>query len=341
MFAVLLDCDFCVPVSVRVRARLSFSLSPFLTYSSVQDPGGPALFSPRARNNATTQFRSSSQLGWAKLTITWKFMSSTLHPFRRSLRITTLLKVLLPLNLQLQFLWWLWEIECGSTATTSTVWLSNRPLGRCLSSLWSHVWVIRAEVGCTPCIHRRKLAERVHSPLKSPAGAPILFVKKKDGSLRLCVDCWGFNQVMIRNHYPLPLIPYLLDHLQLRRVFSKIDLRGAYNLVCIRLGDERKTKFWTWYRLFEYHVMPFGLTNAPVVFQHMMNDIFHEYLDQFMVVYLDDILIYSPDLDTHELLEMGHLVRSATTECGKYVPNQIQKNSEQCRDTRCNLENPQ
>ena len=105
---------------------------------------------------------------------------------------------------------------------------------------------------------------------------------------------------MIRNHYPLPLIPYLLDHLQLRRVFSKIDLRGAYNLVCICQGNEWKSAFRTRYGLFEYRVMPFGLTNAPAIFQHMMNDIFRGYLHQFMVAYLDDILIYSPDLDTHE-----------------------------------------
>jgi hypothetical protein len=82
-------------------------------------------------------------------------------------------------------------------------------------------------------------------------------------------------------------------------VFSKIDLRGAYNLVRIHPGDEWKTAYRTRYGLFAYRVMPFGLTNAPAVFQHMRNDIFREYLDQFMVAYLDDILIYSPDLDTH------------------------------------------
>jgi hypothetical protein len=100
-------------------------------------------------------------------------------------------------------------------------------------------------------------------------------------------------------------------------VFSKIDLRGAYNLVHIRPGDEWKTAFRNRYSLFEYRVMPFGLTNAPAVFQHMINDIFREYLDQFMVAYLDDILIYSPDLHTHE--QHVCLVLSKLREHGLYA----------------------
>ena len=109
---------------------------------------------------------------------------------------------------------------------------------------------------------------------KSLVGPPILFVKKKDGSLRLCVDYRGLNKIMVRNRYPLPLIPELLHHLRTTHVFSKIDLRGAYNLVRIKPGDEWKTTFRTRYGHFEYKVMPFGLTNAPTVSQHMMNDIF-------------------------------------------------------------------
>jgi hypothetical protein len=135
---------------------------------------------------------------------------------------------------------------------------------------------------------------------KSPAGAPILFVKKKDGSLRLCVDYRGLNALTIRNRYPLPLIPQLLDQLSQAKIFTKIDLRGAYNLVRIREGDEWKTAFRTRYGHFEYTVMPFGLTNAPAVFQHMMNDIFRQYLDQFVVVYLDDVLVYSRSVEEHE-----------------------------------------
>ena len=99
-------------------------------------------------------------------------------------------------------------------------------------------------------------------PSKSSVGPPILFVKK-DGSLRLCVDYRGLNKIMVRNRYPLPLIPTLLDRLQTGHIFSKIELRGAYNPVRIKLGDEWKTTFRTRYGHFEYKVMPFGLTNAP------------------------------------------------------------------------------
>jgi hypothetical protein len=126
---------------------------------------------------------------------------------------------------------------------------------------------------------------------KSPAGVPIFFVKKKDGSLRLVVDYRGFNKVTVRNRYALPLIPTLLERLSGAKYFTNLDLRGAYNLVRIRPGDEWKTAFRTRYGHFEYTVMPFGLTNAPAVFQHMANDIFRDSLDIFIIVYLDDILI--------------------------------------------------
>ena len=119
-------------------------------------------------------------------------------------------------------------------------------------------------------------------PSKSPAGAPILFVKKKDGSLRLCVDYRGLNQVTVKNRYPLPLIPELLDRLSQASIFTKIDLRSAYNLVRIRPGDEWKTAFRCRYGHYEYLVMPFGLTNAPAVFQNLINDVLREYLDQFV-----------------------------------------------------------
>ena len=109
---------------------------------------------------------------------------------------------------------------------------------------------------------------------KSPAGAPVFFVKKKDGSLHLCVDYRGLNNITIKNRYPLPLISSLLSQLGKAFRYTKIDLRGAYNLLRMRVGDEWKTAFRTRYGLFEYTVMPFGLTNAPAVFQHMMNDIF-------------------------------------------------------------------
>jgi hypothetical protein len=152
---------------------------------------------------------------------------------------------------------------------------------------------------------------------KSPAGAPILFVKKKDGSLRMCVDYRGLNKVTKKNRYPLPLISGLLEQLGRAKIFTKIDLRGAYNLVRIKEGDEWKTAFRTRYGHFEYNVMPFGLTNAPAVFQHMMNDIFREHLDDFVVIYLDDILIFSKNKEEHE----GHvrLVLEKLRERGLYA----------------------
>ena len=108
-------------------------------------------------------------------------------------------------------------------------------------------------------------------------------MKKKDGSLRMCVDYRGLNKVTKKNCYLLLLISGLLEQLGRAKIFTKIDLRGTYNLVRIKEGDEWKTAFRTRYGHFEYNVMPFGLTNAPAVFQHMMNDIFREHLDDFVV----------------------------------------------------------
>jgi hypothetical protein len=126
-----------------------------------------------------------------------------------------------------------------------------------------------------------------------------LFVKKKDGSLHMYVDYRELNKVTKKNRYPLPLILELLEQLGSAKIFIKIELRGAYNLVQVKEGDEWKTTFRTRYGHFEYLVMPFGLTNTPIVFQHMMNDIFWEYLDHFVVIYLDDILIYSKNEEEH------------------------------------------
>ena len=142
-------------------------------------------------------------------------------------------------------------------------------------------------------------------------------MKKKGGSLRLCVDYRGLNKITICNRYPLPLIPELLDRLRSAPVFSKIDLRGVYNLVRIKPGDEWKTTFRTRYGHFEYKVMPFGLTNAPTVFQHMMNDIFREYLNHFVVIYLDDILVFSSSMEEHT--HHVRLILSKLREHGLYA----------------------
>lgn len=133
----------------------------------------------------------------------------------------------------------------------------------------------------------------------SEAGAPILFVPKKDGSLRLCVDYRGLNAISIKNRHPLPLISETLDRLGGASVFSKLDLKDAYYRIPIRPSDCWKTAFRTRYGHFEYQVMPFGLTNAPATFQGYINRALAGLVDCFCVVYLDDILIYSNSREEH------------------------------------------
>jgi hypothetical protein len=136
-------------------------------------------------------------------------------------------------------------------------------------------------------------------PSSSPWGCPAIFVKKKDQTLRMCVDYRPLNEVTIKNKYPLPQIDILFDQLTGARVFSKIDLRSGYHQIRIRPEDIPKTAFTTRYGLFEYLVMSFGLTNAPVHFTYLMNSVFMPELDKFVVVFIDDILIYSKDEEEH------------------------------------------
>jgi hypothetical protein len=141
--------------------------------------------------------------------------------------------------------------------------------------------------------------EFIH-PSSSPWEAPVIFVEKKDGTQRMCVDYRASNEVTIKNKHPLPRIEDLFDQLKGARVFSKIDLRLGYHQLRIRPSDIAKTAFTTRYGLYEYTVMLFGLTNAPAYFMYLMNKVFMEYLDKFMVVFIDDILVYTRNEEEHE-----------------------------------------
>ncbi|UTT90637.1 hypothetical protein NDA17_001263 [Ustilago hordei] len=150
---------------------------------------------------------------------------------------------------------------------------------------------------------RRYLDENLEKgfirPSKSPAQSPVLFIPKKDGGLRLCVDYRGLNEITVKNRAPLPLIEEQLFLLRKARIYTKLDLRAAYNLIWIAKGDEWKTAFGTQLGLYEYLVMPFGLANAPAHFQSFINDIFQDIIGIYVVVYLDDFLIFSDTEEAH------------------------------------------
>ena len=136
-------------------------------------------------------------------------------------------------------------------------------------------------------------------PSTSSMGAPILFTKKKDKTLQLCIDYRQLNRVTIKNRYPLPRIDDLFEQLKGARVYSKTDLRTSYHQLRVRESDIPKTTFRTRYGHFQFTVMPFGLTNAPAAFMDLMHRVFQPYLDQF-VVFVDDILLYSQSEEEHE-----------------------------------------
>ncbi|GBG71513.1 hypothetical protein CBR_g8930 [Chara braunii] len=140
-------------------------------------------------------------------------------------------------------------------------------------------------------------------PSSSPFGAPVLFVPKKEGELRMCIDYRGLNAITVKNVEPLPKIDDLLDRVQGCKYFSKIDLKSGYHQIEVHPDDQYKTAFRTRYGHYEFIVMPFGLSNAPATFQHCMNDLFRPWLYKFVVVYLDDILVFSRTLQEHQ----GHL----------------------------------
>ena len=137
-------------------------------------------------------------------------------------------------------------------------------------------------------------------PSTSPWGASVLFAKNKDKTLRLCIDYRQLNRVTIKNRYPLPRIDDLFDQLKGARVYSKIDLRTDYHQLRVRETDIPKTAFRMRYGHFEFTVMPFGLMNESAAFMDLMHRVFHPYLVQFLVVFVDDILIYSQSEEKHE-----------------------------------------
>nr|GFA67764.1 putative reverse transcriptase domain-containing protein [Tanacetum cinerariifolium] len=137
-------------------------------------------------------------------------------------------------------------------------------------------------------------------PSSLPWGALVLFVKKKDGSFRMCIDYRELNKLTVKNRYPLPRIDDLFDQLQGSSIYSKIDLRSGYHQVRVREQDIPKTTFRTRYGHYEFQIMPFGLTNAPAVFMDLMNRVCKPYLDKFVIDFIDDILIYSKNEEEHE-----------------------------------------
>ncbi|KAI2646332.1 Transposon Tf2-9 polyprotein [Labeo rohita] len=164
-------------------------------------------------------------------------------------------------------------------------------------------------------------------PSTSPAAAGFFFVGKKDGGLRPCIDYRGLNNVTVKFRYPLPLVPPALEQLREATIYTKLDLRSAYNLIRIKEGDEWKTAFLTTRGHYEYQVMPYGLANAPAVFQSFINEILKEFMNKFVIAYIDDILIYSKTETEH--------IAHVRTVLSRLLENQLYVKAEKCEFHVC------
>ena len=182
------------------------------------------------------------------------------------------------------------EIDFEIELLPRTVSISKAPYSMAPAELKEWKWQLK-----------ELLDKKFIHPSYSLWGAPVLFIKKKDGSMRMYIDYCELNKVTIKNKYPLPRIDDLFDQLKGATVFPKIDLRSGYYQLKVRESYIPKTTFQTQYGHYEFLAMSFGLTNAPTTFMDLMNRVFEEYLDKFVIVFIDGILVYSRTKEEHEL----------------------------------------